>query len=144
MDGHANHEMFTMIIIMFIAGILSTMNIWADKPSDVILSLNDIYMAALMIGWGLLLSGLYYAVPGTTVLGAIVVIFTLILIRRQIFVNDRQFMKGMIPHHSMAVTMSKNIIEKTDDPEVKKFAEGIIDAQEKEIDWMRSKLNYAK
>ena len=50
---------FPMLIIMFIAGILSSMSIWADKLSDMAISLNDIYMSLLMCGWMLFFMGLY-------------------------------------------------------------------------------------
>lgn len=43
------------------------------------------------------------------------------------------FADGMLMHHQMAVDMSKAIIDYTDHEEVKKLAETIIAAQEKEI-----------
>jgi len=47
----------------------------------------------------------------------------------------------MIPHHSMAVLMSKKLLEKYDNiilhPEIKQLAMNIIDSQQNEINFMK-------
>ena len=53
-------------------------------------------------------------------------------------IGDVLWMKAMIPHHSIAVLTSKRADIK--DPEVKKLAEGIIEAQVKEIAQMKKML----
>jgi len=53
-------------------------------------------------------------------------------------IGDVLWMKAMIPHHSIAILTSKRADIK--DPEVKKLAEGIIEAQEKEIAQMKKML----
>ena len=45
------HSTIPIFIIMIIAGLLSSMNVWTDKLRDIRLHLNDIYMAILMTGW---------------------------------------------------------------------------------------------
>ena len=75
------------------------------------------------------------------VLGSII-LFTgaLILVREQrSTVGDILWMKAMIPHHSIAILTSERADLK--DPEVKKLAEEIIRAQEREISEMKAMIN---
>lgn len=60
---------------------------------------------------------------------------TLFLLRTQTPITDIQYMKAMIPHHSSAIMTSSNVDFK--DAELKKLAEDIIKAQEKEIMQMK-------
>jgi uncharacterized protein (DUF305 family) len=52
--------------------------------------------------------------------------------------SEREFLKGMIPHHQEAVDTAKEVIARGGStPEIKKLAEDIIVAQEKEIAMMK-------
>lgn len=64
--------------------------------------------------------------------------FTLVRIQAPI-VGDVLYMKGMIPHHSIAILTSERANLK--DPEVRKLADGIITAREKEIEQMKNMIN---
>jgi uncharacterized protein (DUF305 family) len=50
---------------------------------------------------------------------------------------DLRFIDSMIPHHEGAVVMAKEVLQKSQRPELRKLAEDIIKAQEKEIDQMK-------
>ena len=65
---------------------------------------------------------------------------SIILLRQQLFVNDTQWLKRMISHHSTALTTSNIIYNKTNNPKIKQLAKEIIDTQEKEIKLMKSML----
>ncbi len=70
------------------------------------------------------------------VAGAIVVFAgALWLVRSQETVGDVAYMTAMIPHHSIAIMTSDRAHIK--DPEVRKLADGIIDAQVREIAQMK-------
>lgn len=67
---------------------------------------------------------------------AILFASALTLVRTQTPIGDVLYMKAMIPHHSIAILTSKNADLK--DPEVRKLADEIIKAQEKEISEMQA------
>jgi hypothetical protein len=124
-----------MIITSVIAGILSSMNIWVDKLKDInILNINEIYMISLMTLWMLILTMKMGWMLQIIIILMIIMVY--IGIRRQIFVTDIEYIRGMITHHSMAILMSKGIRDRTKNDEIKKLAEGIIEEQEKEIKYM--------
>ncbi|MEO6154256.1 MAG: DUF305 domain-containing protein [Thermomonas sp.] len=53
------------------------------------------------------------------------------LVRTQATVGDVAWMKAMIPHHSIAILTSERA--RISDPRVRKLADGIIEAQRREI-----------
>jgi len=63
-----------------------------------------------------------------------------ILLRNQLFVNDKQWLRRMIGHHSSALTSSNKIIDRTDNKKIKSLSKNIIETQTKEIDLMKSML----
>ena len=68
------------------------------------------------------------------------IIISVLLLRQQLFVDDKQWLKRMISHHSTALTTSYKIYNKTNNPKLKNLAKEIIDSQEKEIQLMKSML----
>ena len=58
------------------------------------------------------------------------------LVRSQETVEDVSYMKAMIPHHSIAILTSERA--HISDPRVRKLADGIIEAQRREIDEMKA------
>ena len=141
-------EIFIMIVIMFIAGLLSSMNVWVDKVSDMRFHLNDIYMSLLMCGWSLVLMGIYYINMTMLMSGIMFTIIMIFCIRNQIFIGETQYLKGMIPHHSMAVLMSNKLMEKVNNNDetvnrnTKKLMTNIINSQNDEIRFMKFILEY--
>ena len=71
--------------------------------------------------------------------GVIVFIITLLALRSQTPIGDVQYMKAMIPHHSSAILTSERA--NITDPEVRKLADDIINAQRKEIAEMEAFLD---
>lgn len=92
-------------------------------------------MTLIMLGfmWPMVRGG---AVKVGVLIGAVVVGIAILLINRnQTLIGDEQFMKSMIPHHSIAI----NNARKSDirDPRVQSLANAIIEAQVREIAEMK-------
>jgi len=136
--GDYNHHI-VMFFIMILSGFLSTMNVWVDKIEDVRFSINDLYMTLLMTGWMFLFMGLYYSETHILYLGAFLVVINIWFIRTQFMVSSEQYILGMIPHHSMAILMSKKLIQR-EPGLLNDFLSNIITTQEKEIEYMKQIL----
>ena len=128
---HPKNHYTLMFFIMILSGLLSTMNVWVDKIDDIRFSINDVYMTLLMTGWMFLFTGLIYQQLDIFFIGLPMVIITIWCIRTQFLVTETQYKLGMIPHHSMAVHMSKMLLEKKNN--ITPFIKNIIKNQENEI-----------
>jgi len=81
------------------------------------------------------ISGIFY-------LSLIFLLVTFVYIyRNQVYIDDKEYLKEMIEHHSMALLTSEEILQNTHSERVKKLAENIISTQEKEIEYMRKLIN---
>ena len=129
--SQTNHHYVIMFFIMVLSGLLSTMNVWVDKVDDIRFSINDAYMTLLMTGWMFLFMGLIYKETSVFFVGLLLTLVNIWCIRNQFLVTETQYKLGMIPHHSMAVHMSRKLLEKEND--MPRFVENIIKTQEDEI-----------
>lgn len=66
---------------------------------------------------------------------AIVFMLSLWLVRSQATIGDSEYMKAMVPHHSIAIMTSERA--QISDPRVRKLADEIIEAQRREIAEMK-------
>lgn len=128
--SQTNHYVI-MFFIMVLSGLLSTMNVWVNKVDDIRFSINDLYMTLLMTGWMFLFMGLVYQEMSVFFVGLSLIIFNILCIRSQFLITESQYKLGMIPHHSMAVHMSKKLLEKENN--ISSFVKNIIKTQEDEI-----------
>ena len=131
-----NHHYTTMFFIMILSGLLSTMNVWADKYDDIRFSLNDVYMIMLMSGWMLLFMGVVYQELNVFLIGITIVSLNIYFIRTQFLITETQYKLGMIPHHSMAIHMSKKLLERENN--IDSFLHNIITQQEDEILYLKN------
>ena len=132
-----------MMVVSFII-MYAVMFLNVAETDHVLLSTMRTYMTILMIApmavsMMLFMWGMYknkkanYAILAF----AVIVFFGIFtMMRNQTAIGDVQYMKAMIPHHSSAILTSENA--NIQDPEVKKLAEEIIDAQKKEIAEMKT------
>ncbi len=136
-------------IIMVIIGILfNPMNILAYR-------LNDIYFSLTLFYGGLLMASnmiwsheiIHYLTMKKFnikifLIGILLsILISLYLLRKQLLVNDEQWLKRMISHHSTALTTSNKIVKKSKNKNVIKLAKDIIKVQEDEISLMKKLLS---
>ena len=137
-----------MFIVMVIIGMLfNPMNILAYRFSDLYISQTLFYGGLLMASnmmWAheivhyLSMGHFNMLVFSVGIILSISV--SILLLRQQLLVDDKQWLRRMISHHSTALTTSHKIYNKTYNPKLKKLAKEIIDTQEKEIQLMKSML----
>jgi len=137
-----------MFIVMVIIGMLfNPMNILAYRFSDLYISQTLFYGGLLMASnmvWAHEI--VHYLSMGhfnmlVFYVGIILSIgVSILLLRQQLLVDDKQWLRRMIPHHSTALTTTHKIYNRTNNPKIKELAKKIIDTQEKEIQLMKSML----
>ncbi|MBY0462845.1 MAG: DUF305 domain-containing protein [Taibaiella sp.] len=138
-------KLLTMAVLSFIAMYI-LMYSMANSISNIYPNINQFYMAALMtmpmVIIELALMGKMYGNKKLNVtliaLSSAGLIGFFSLIQFQTAVSDKQFLKGMIPHHAAAILMSEQ--SNSQDPEIKKLQEEIISSQKQEIKIMKAKL----
>lgn len=139
----SNESIMVMLIAMALAGLVTGMNSFVNSKSDIRVNMNDFYMGLMMAGVMFLLMGVYYRSKKLIVVGVVITVIIFICIRRQIFIGEKEYLESMIPHHSMAVLMTKRLKEKGEikKQELRELMKNIINTQEKEIELMKKLLN---
>jgi hypothetical protein len=140
------YQLILFLIMFLVAFFLNPMNILAFRLSDLYPSTTLIYsslfMASNMI-WAH--EVVHYLAMNhiniyVVIIGIVMSIIMAIILRTQLFVTDKEWMKRMIPHHSTALTTSNIKLQNSDNSNVKNLARNIIYTQENEIDYMKSLL----
>lgn len=141
---------FALMMLVSFVVMYAVMYLNTYAFDHVYFSMTRFYMTFLMIAPMALIMlafmrGMYQNRKiNVSIVAASVLVFALALIfvRSQTFVGDREWMKAMIPHHSIAILTSRRADIK--DPEVRKLADGIIETQEREIREMKELLEKVK
>ncbi len=134
-----------MLAISFVI-MYSVMFLNVAEFDHIYLSVTRVYMTILMVApmavvMLLMMGGMYKNKKlniGILAGSVLVFVVTLVFLREQTFISDRQYMKAMIPHHSSAILTSENAA--ISNAETQKLAAEIIEAQEKEIKLMKQLL----
>jgi len=139
--------MIVMFVGSFFAQYFIMSSIMVNKQLYVTNNLGKAYIATIMSIFMLLLEVMMHdfqykvlSVNWYVILAAFLGVFVY-LYRQQIAINDKQYLEGMIEHHSMAILPSEEIIKKTDNYDVSKLAKNILQTQKDEINTMRELLN---
>jgi uncharacterized protein (DUF305 family) len=98
-----------------------------------------LFMAASMVTVDVVMHDIRYNSRSTKMyIGLFIGMATLVyLYRTQAYVTDKNWVNGMLEHHSMALQTSKQILKKTSDYNVAKLAKQIVQQQTDEIREMR-------
>ena len=132
---------------MVIVGMLfNPMNMLAYRFNDLYISLTLFYGGLLMASnmiWSHEI--VHYFSMGNFnskifIIGIILSGICVLLLRSQLLVNDKEWLKRMISHHSTALTTSNKINKNTKNEKIKKLSNDIIKVQEDEITLMKSLL----
>ncbi|GAB4020775.1 DUF305 domain-containing protein [Spirosoma migulaei] len=142
-----NYPRFFMMLGVSFVIMHLTMYLNTEKSDHLYLSTNRLYMTTLMITTMavvmlLFMRSMYQDARMNLmiILGSVALfVAALFCVRHQVFIDDKRFMQSMIPHHSIAILVSKQANLK--DPEVKELARSIIEAQEREIAQMKQILD---
>jgi len=147
-NKRSNH--YTRFALMLLAAFIAmyiTMYFNSYASDHVYFSMTRFYMTCMGISTMAIIMLLFmldmyknWKVNTAILLGSVLLFFSAFaLVRSQTPIGDVLYMKGMIPHHSIAILTSKRADIK--DPEVRKLADEIIAAQEREIAEMKSHID---
>ena len=136
------HSMIIMFIGSFIIQYFLMPPIMVSKFSYITNNIGKAYLAIIMALSMVIIEIMMHdhqyhvlSVNLYAILFTLLAIFTY-LYRKQIAIDDKQYLEGMIEHHSMALLMSEEILKKTDNYYVAKLAKNIVQAQNDEIQLM--------
>lgn len=142
MDNFLSFWLMIGFMVVFSYFVMS--NVMLTFRNGIYNHINKLYMALVMGGLMGMIHYIIMIMQGhdtwcQLLLWTIITVVLIILTRKQILVSDGEFLKSMTEHHDMALLMSEELIKKSNDPELKKFAANIIKTQQDEINWMRQK-----
>ena len=130
-----NTNMLYMFIGMFLIQYIIMGFVMTDRLDNINHSTGKIYMGIIVGLFMVLLDmllGPMFNVQHFTMMFGLTLVF-IYLYRIQFGVDDKNYIREMIEHHSMALLTSKNILEKTKNPAVINYATKILVSQENEI-----------
>ena len=140
------HTLAVMFIGSFIIQYFLMSSIMANKMENITNSLGKVYLSIIMGLYMMIIEIMMhdhhydvFSMKYYIIIGCLLGLF-IYLYRAQKYISDKEYLKEMIEHHSMALLTSNKILEKTDDYNVSKLAKNIIQKQEDEIRDMKSIL----
>lgn len=114
----------------------SLSKIYISTIMAIIMGILEVFMHSFMTMSMSKIPFVYYYIP----LFSSLILF-LWLYKKQVGVDDANYLNEMIEHHSMALLTSEEILKKTTNPQVKELAENIIKTQNAEIQQMKNIVN---
>ena len=138
-----SHTLFVMFVGSFIIQYFLMSAVTTSSTQYITNSLGKAYLSVAMATSMVILEVMMhdhqygvFSLKYYTIFGGLLG-FSIYLYRKQKYITDKEYVKEMTEHHSMALLTSKRILEKTNDYEVAKLAKGIIQKQEDELREMK-------
>jgi hypothetical protein len=130
-----------MFVGMIVLQVFAMPYMMAERPDHVYFSVTQGWMGAAMGAAMVALGGLLHPMPWWAWLLCIMIgVVSVLGYRLQWFVDDKGYVREMIPHHSMALVTSRPRVKTSQDPVIVRLAEQIITVQEREILEMKNYL----
>jgi len=131
-----------MFLASVVVGYFITSNLLVNSIHDVRSSYTKFYMALYMALWMVVVELVMFpqAPLWMWIISFILVVIIAHMARKQILVDDKQYLKAMIQHHSSAILTSDRILEVSQDSDVRKLASWISRSQQEEIHLMNRML----
>ena len=141
-----SHTMVVMFVGSFLIQYFLMPPIMVNNRAEITNNIGKAYMSVIMALFMVLLEVLMhdhqYHVLSMNLYAILIASLGLFiyLYRKQIAIKDKQYLEGMIEHHSLGVLTSEEILKKTDNYDVAKLAKNIIQTQKDEIVTMKTLL----
>jgi hypothetical protein len=138
-----NYSLAVMTIGSFIIQFLVMSIIMTNSIYNITFSLGKFYISLIMAFLMGLLEIIMYDIQMKTVNTIYYIVFMFLLViflyiyKNQVYIDDEEYLKEMIEHHSMAILTSEEILQKTKSERVKRLSENIVSTQQKEIEFMK-------
>jgi hypothetical protein len=139
-----------LFFVMFMISLcVDSMNIMVYSIQDIYLSksliISSLYMASTMVGAHQIVHYLSYGHLKTNVflVGVGMSILFFYIMRKQMFITPKDWLREMIPHHSTAITTTTQLLKNNEfdtNSSVYKLATQILKTQKDEITLMKSLL----
>jgi hypothetical protein len=143
-------EEIMLFFVMFIISLcVDSMNIMVYSIQDIYLSkaliISSLYMASTMVGAHQIVTYLSYGhiKKRVFILGIGLSLLFFYVMRKQMFIKPKDWLREMIPHHSTTITTTTQMLKNNKiDPNssVYKLATQILATQQDEINLMKSLL----
>ena len=141
------HTMLIMFVGSFIIQYFLMPPVMVSETAYITNNIGKVYMAVIMglfmVVLEIMMHDHQYNVFSWNLYAGFITMLALFvyLYRKQVAVDDKQYLEGMIEHHSMGIFTSEEILKKTDNYDVAKIAKNIIQTQNDELRAMRQLIN---
>ena len=133
-----------MIITGFLTHYYIMSNVMTNDIANITNNTSKVYLSSVMASIMGILEVLMFDIHNKTISSKYYIVLFLCFIgflwlyRKQISINETNYLKEMIEHHDMALFTSKNILDKPNiSDKVRRFATKIVNTQTKEIEEMK-------